>query len=98
LSERIDNVRKDNENEVIKLSSTIDEEYASVNEKTDTNVTQTREAMAKVTEYVNHRFRAVLGDMQQVGRNADEISKVNAMLGELQNKLASGNSQHPSIS
>jgi len=33
--------------------------------------------------------------MQQVRRNADEISKVNAMLGELQNKLASGNSNIP---
>jgi len=33
--------------------------------------------------------------MQQVRRNADEISKVNATLGELQNKLASGNSSTP---
>jgi hypothetical protein len=33
--------------------------------------------------------------MQQVRRNADEISKVNVMLGELQNKLASGNSNTP---
>jgi len=33
-----------------------------------------------------------LGDVQQVRRNADKISKVNATLGELQNKLAPGNS------
>jgi len=46
VSERIDSVRKDNENEVIKLSSTTDEVYTSVSEKLDTHVTQTREAMA----------------------------------------------------
>jgi hypothetical protein len=39
VSEKIDNIRKDNKNEVIKLSSTIDEVYASVSEKVDTNVT-----------------------------------------------------------
>jgi len=33
--------------------------------------------------------------MQQDRRNADKISKVNATLGELQNKLASGNSNTP---
>jgi len=92
VSERIDDVRKDIENEVIKLSSTIDEVYASMSEKSDTDVIQTREA---IREYVDDKFRAVSGDMQQVRRNADEISKVNAMLGELQNKLASGNSITP---
>jgi hypothetical protein len=95
VSERIDNVRKDNENDVSKLSSTIDEVYASVSEKTDTVVTQTREAMVQIREYVDDKFRAVSGDMQQVRRNADEISKVNATLGEMQNKLASGNSNTP---
>jgi hypothetical protein len=69
--------------QVNKLSSIIDEVYASVSEKTDTDVTQIR-------EYVDDKFRTVSGDMQQVRRNADEISKVNAKLGELQNKLASG--------
>jgi len=34
---------------------------------------------------------AVSSDMQQVRKNADEISKVNATLEELQNKLAAGN-------
>ena len=82
VSTRIDDVRKD-------LSSTIDEVYASVSEKIDTDVTQTREA---IKEYVDDKFRAVSGDMQQVRRNADEISKVNATLEELQNKLAVGNS------
>jgi hypothetical protein len=33
--------------------------------------------------------------MQRVRRNANEISKVNVTLGELQNKLASGNSNIP---
>jgi len=92
VSERTDNVRKDNENELVKLSSTTDEVYASVSEKIDTDVTQIREAMAQIREYVDDKFRAVSGDMQQVRRNADEISKVNATLGEPQNKLASGNS------
>ena len=65
-----------------------------MSEKIDTNVTQTREA---IREYVDDKLRAVSGDtcMQQVRRNADEISKVNATLGELQNKLASGNSNTP---
>ena len=95
VSERIDNVRKDNEHEVIKLSATIDELYASVSEKTDTVVTQTREAVVQIREYVDDKFRAVSGDIQQVRKYADEISKVNATLGELQNKLASGNSNTP---
>jgi len=50
VSERIENVRKDNENEVIELSSTTDEVYASVSEKTDTVVTQTSEAMVQIRE------------------------------------------------
>jgi len=95
VSERIYNEIKDNENELVNLLSTIDEVYASVSEKIDTDVTQTTEAMAQIREYVGDKFRAVLGDMQQVRRNADEISKVNATLGELQNELASGNSHNP---
>jgi len=95
VSERIDNVRKDNENELVKLSSTIDEVYASVSEKIDTDVTQTREAITQIKEYVDDKFRTVSGDMQQVRRNADEISKVNATLGEMQNNLASRNSNTP---
>jgi glutaredoxin 2 len=83
VSAKIDDVRKD-------LSSTIDEVYVSVTEKIDTDVTQTREA---IREYVDDKFRAVSGDMQQVRRNSNEISKVSAMLEELQNKLAVGNSR-----
>jgi len=82
VSKRIDNVRKDNENEIVKMSSTTDEVYASVNGKIDTDVTQTREAMTQIREYVDEKFRAVSRDMQQVRRNADEISKVNATFGE----------------
>jgi len=80
VSERIDNVRKDNENGLVKLSSTIDEVYTSMREKIDTDVTQTREAMAQIREYVDDKCRSVSGDMQQVRRNADKISKVNATL------------------
>jgi len=50
VSERIDSERKDNENELVKLSSTIDEVYANVSEKIDTDVTQIREAMAQIRE------------------------------------------------
>ena len=50
VSERIDNVRKDNKNELVKLSPTIDDAHASVSEKIDTVVTQTREAMAQIRE------------------------------------------------
>ena len=63
VSERIDNVRKDIENEVIKLSSTIEEVSTSVSEKIFTEVTQTREAVAKIREYVDDKFRAASGDM-----------------------------------
>ena len=73
VSERIENVRKDNENELVKLSSTIDEVYASVSEKIDADVTQTSEAMTQIKQYVDDKRRAVSGDMQQVRRNADEI-------------------------
>ena len=94
MSEKIDNVKKDNENEVTKLSSTIDKVYVSVSEKIYTNVNQNREAIAQIREYVD-KFRAVSGDMQRVRKNADEISKVNATLGGLQNKLTSGNYNTP---
>jgi predicted RecB family endonuclease len=95
VSERMENVRKDNENELVKLSPTIDEVYASVSEKIDTDITQTGEAMTQIEEYLDDKLRAVSGDMQQVRRNADEISKLNATLGEMQSKLASGNSNTP---
>jgi hypothetical protein len=51
-------------------------------------------------EYVDDKFSTVPGDMQQVRRNADKISKLNATLGRLQNKLATGNSTnlHPADS
>jgi len=92
VSAKIDDVRKDNEGEISKLSSTIDEVYVSVAEKVDTAVTQTKEEMA---QYVDDKFRAISGDMRQVRKNADEISKVHATLGELQNKLASVSSNTP---
>jgi hypothetical protein len=66
-----------------------------MSEKIDTDITQTREAIVHIREYVDDKFRAVSGDMQQVRRNADEISKVNATMGELQYKLASENSSTP---
>ena len=89
MSARIDNVRKDNENEINKLSSTTDEVCARVSEKIDTDITQTKET---IREYVDDKFMAVSGDMQRVRRNADEISQLNATLGELHNKLAVGSS------
>jgi len=95
LSEKIDNVRKDNESEISKLSSTIDEVYVRVSKKTDTNINQTKEAIEQIREYADDKFRAVSGDMRQVRKNADEISKVQATLGELQNKVASGSSNTP---
>jgi len=80
VSERIDNVRKD-------MSTTIDEVYASVSEKIDTEVTQTRE---EIRGYIDDKFKS----------NADEISKVNATLEDLQNKLAVGisNTTQPAVS
>jgi len=50
------------------LSSTFDEVYASVIEKIDTDITQTREAKTQIKEYVDDKFRAVSGYMQQVRR------------------------------
>jgi prefoldin subunit 5 len=84
MAEKIDNVRKDNEGEISKLSSTIDEVYVSV--------TQTKEEMA---QYVDDKFRAISGEVQQVRKIADEVSKVKATLGELQNKAASVSSNTP---
>jgi len=92
VSAKIDDVRKDNEGEISKLSSTIDEVYVGVTEKVDTAVTQTKGEMA---QYVDDKFRAISGDMRQVRKNADEISKVQATLGELQNKIASVSSNTP---
>jgi hypothetical protein len=95
VSGRIDNVRKDNENKIIKLSSTTEEAYASVSEKFEAEVTQTSAAIGQIREYVHDKLRGVSGDMQQVRRNAEEISKIKATLGELQNEVASGNSSNP---
>jgi hypothetical protein len=66
----------------------------SVSEKTDTNVNQTKEAIEQIREYVD-KFRAVSGDTRQVRENADEISKVQATLEELQNKVTSGSFNTP---
>ena len=131
VSERIENVRKDNENEISKLSSTIDKVNASVSERVNAHVTQTRkqvdihgqevlnasravlanindhkeqtevvinnirEEVTKTIEYVDDKFSIVSGDKQQIRRNTDEISKLNATLEELQNKLVAGNSNTP---
>jgi hypothetical protein len=92
VSAKIDNVRKDNEGQISRLSSTIEEVYVSVTEKVDTAVTRTREEMA---QYVDDKFRAISGDVQQVRKIADEVSKVQATLGELQNKVTSGSSNTP---
>jgi len=66
--------------------------YVSVTEKVDTAVTQTKEEMA---QYVDDKFRAISGEVQQVRKIADEVSKVQATLGELQNKIASVSSNTP---
>lgn len=54
--------------------------FARVSEKIDTDVTQTRES---ITEYIDDKVGAVSGDVQQVRKIADEMSKVKATLGEL---------------
>jgi uncharacterized protein YoxC len=59
-----------------------------VSERVDTEVDQTREA---IKEYVDDKIRAFSSDMQQVKKNADEISKINATLEDLQNKRIAGN-------
>jgi len=66
-----------------------------VNEKFEAEVTQISAAIAQIGEYVHDKFRGVSGDLQQVRRNAEDISKVKATLGELQNEVASGNSSTP---
>jgi hypothetical protein len=94
VSTKIDSVQKGTKSEISKLSSTIDDVYVSITEKVETAVTHTKEEMA---QYVNDKFKAVAGDVRQVKRNADEISKVQATLGELQNKVASvGPNKQPS--
>ena len=89
VSEKIDHVRKDNESEISKLSFTIDEVYVKVSEKIDTNVNQTQETIEQIRNYVDDKFRDLSGDIRQVRKNADVISKVQSTLRELQNKLAS---------
>jgi hypothetical protein len=84
VSEEIEKVRKDNEREISRLSSTIDEMYASVGEKVDTDVN-------RVKEYMEEKVRIVTTDMQLSKRNAEEISKVKATLGELKEKLTLDN-------
>jgi hypothetical protein len=94
VSTKIDSIQKGTENEISKLSSTIDDVYVSITAKVETAVTQTKEEM---TQYVNNKFKAVAGDVRQVKRNADEISKMQATLGELQNKVVSvGRNKQPS--
>ena len=89
MSEKTDHVRKDNESEISKLSSTVDEVYVSVSGKIDTNVNQTKEAIEQIREYVDDKFKAASGDMRQVRKNGDKISNVQATLGKPQNKVTS---------
>jgi hypothetical protein len=62
--------------------------YTNISEKTDADVTQIR-------EYVDDKFSTVSGDMQLARRNAEEISKLNDKLKDLQNKLTWGNYNTP---
>jgi hypothetical protein len=82
VSTKIDSIQKETESEISKLSTTIDDVYISVTDKVETAVARTREC-------VDNKLKAISGDVQQVKRNADEISKMQATLGELQNKVAS---------
>jgi hypothetical protein len=66
-----------------------------VNDKINTDVTQVREAITQIRVYVDNKFAAVSGDTQQVRKNADKISKLNATLGELQSRVTAGNSSTP---
>jgi hypothetical protein len=55
--EEIGNVRKENQREMSKLSSNIDEIYVNVNEKVEADV-------SKVKEYMVEKFRVVAKVMQ----------------------------------
>jgi len=88
VSDEIGNVRKDNEREISRLSATIEEMYASVSEKVETDVN-------RVKEYMEEKVRIVAKDMQLSKRNAEEISKVKTTLGELKEKLNLENQTNP---
>jgi len=47
-----------------------------------------------MAQYVD-KFRSISGEVQQVRKIADEVSKLQATLGELQNKIASVSSNTP---
>lgn len=63
-------------------------------EQTEIVINNITQEVTKTREYVDDTFSTV-SDQQQIRRNADEISKLNATLGKLQNKLAAGNSNTP---
>jgi hypothetical protein len=83
VSDEIGSVRQDNEREISTLSATIDEMYASVSARVATDVNQ-------VKEYMEEKVRAVAKDTQLSTQNAEEISKMKEMLGELKRKGAVG--------
>jgi hypothetical protein len=78
VSEKINGVRRDQEVEISKLSSALDEVNTKVHEKINTEMT-------RVKEYVDNRCRTA---MQLARKNAEAISQVNSKLGELQRELA----------
>jgi len=75
VSEEIYGVRRNQEVEVNKLYSAIEEVNAKVNEKINTDIN-------RVKEYVGDKCRSVSGAIQLAKENAEEISKVNNKLGE----------------
>jgi hypothetical protein len=88
VKERTDNVRKDNENEVSTL-------YASVSERINAHVTQTGKQTDVHGQEVLNASRSLPASITDHKEQTDEISKLIATLGELQNKLAAANSNNP---
>jgi hypothetical protein len=93
VNEKINDVRRDQEVEISKLSSALDEVNTNVNDKINSEMT-------RVKEYVDDKCRQVPGAMLLARKNAEAISQVNNKLGELQRELAdrhSGNSQSADV-
>jgi hypothetical protein len=81
VSTKLDNIRKGNDSEISRLSSTIDEAYANLTDKVEETATSTR-------GYIDAELKSLAGEVQQAKRNAAEIAKIQATLEEIQNRVS----------
>jgi hypothetical protein len=84
VSGKIETIRRENEVAIMRVSSTMEDKLGSVGEKCDADIMR---AITQIREYVNETVGTMSRNIRQVEKNTEEITKVNATLARLKNKL-----------